>query len=101
MALTVARETTPQGGNCFPGSDGKTYERWKITGDGAGGNADIALAAGRVPLAVRQIPGNGTPAASAYAATLSPSATVDVRIVVPSSLASGKYIYAEVEFEGV
>lgn len=97
MALTVERDALPQGGNCFPGADGKMYERWKITGDGVGGNADIQLGGGRIPKSVRQISGNISLDDVLYAVTLQPSSTVDVRIVVPSTLASGKYFYAEIE----
>lgn len=99
MALTVVRDTLPNGATTFPGSDGKLYERWKITGDGAGGNADILLAGGRTPKSVKLLPGNITPAASAYAVTLQPSSSVDVRIAVPASLAAGQYFFGEIEVD--
>lgn len=101
MALTVARDTGRTGGTVFPGSDGKLYERWKITGDGVGGNADIQLGGGRTPLSVRLIPGNISLDDVLYAVTLQPSSTVDVRIVVPSTLAADKYFFAEIEINAL
>lgn len=97
MALTVTKETTPNGGTIFPGEDGKLYERFRIVGDSSGGNADIVLGGGRVPKSARLIPGNVTPAAGSYAVSLQPSASVDVRVVVPASLTSTQYIFVEVE----
>lgn len=99
MALTVVRDSLPNGGTVFPGSDGKLYERWKITGDAAGGNADIQLGGGRVPKSVRLIAGNVSLDDVLYSATLQPSSTVDVRIVVPSTLAADKYFFAEIEVD--
>lgn len=97
MALTVERDPLPQGGTVYPGADAKLYERWKITGDGVGGNADIQLGGGRVPKSVRLISGNISLDDVLYTTTLQVSSTVDVRIVVPSTLASGKYFFAEIE----
>lgn len=99
MALIVVRDAGPTGGTIFPGGDGKLFERWKITGDGVGGNADIALGGGRVPKQVRMIAGNISQDDVLYAVTLQPSSTVDVRIVVPSTLAAGKYFFAEIEVD--
>lgn len=99
MALTVVRDTLPNGGTTYPGSDGKLYERWKITGDGTGGNADILLGGGRTPKSVRLIAGNISLDDVLYAVTLQPSSSVDVRIVVPSTLAASKYFFAEIEVD--
>ncbi len=97
MAVIVVRDSLPNGATCYPGSDGKLYERFKITGDGVGGNADLLLAGGRVPKSVRLIAGNVSLDDVLYDVTLQPSVSVDVRIVVPSTLAAGKYFFAEVE----
>lgn len=100
MALTIVRETDPNGGNDFI-HEGKIFEVFKITGDGVGGNADILLKGGRTPTSVRLVSGNITPAAGAYAVTLQPSASVDVRVVVPSSLTSSQYFYLWVRVRGL
>ena len=97
MALTVVRDTLPQVGTTYPGSDGKTYERWKITGDASGVNADIQLGGGRVPKSVRLIAGNVSLDDVLYSTSLQPSSSVDVRIVVPATLAADKYFFAEIE----
>jgi len=99
MALTIEVDKNPQGGTIFPGTEGKLWERRKITGDGVGGNADILLGGGRAPKNVRLLAGNITPAASSYAVTLQPSASVDVRVSVPSSLAAGQYFFIEIEVD--
>lgn len=94
MAVTVAQEKDPLGGNVvLEGSS--VFRRYRITGDGASGNADIAVGANQRVKSVKIIPGNVVVAG--FAVTLAPTAGVDVRVAVPAGLGANQYAFVDVE----
>jgi hypothetical protein len=94
MALTIEREKDANGGTLHVEGTA-LFERFKITGDGVGGNADFKLAANRRVKQVKIQPGNVVVAG--FATTLAPTAGVDVRVVVPSGLGASQYVFVNVE----